>query len=134
MISRDAWILIAPIIFLIGVSGCATEAELAQERARVDANIQSQCLNYGFKQGTDAFASCKMQRYADLENQQREAAMQQQFFLRANQLQQQREREAADRKRERENSCGLSASIAANKANSQVNYYEAYNSCLAKGY
>jgi hypothetical protein len=51
---RAALLLAAAIAALVTLAGCVSEAELRQQD-------EAQCAGYGFKPGTDAFASCLQQ-------------------------------------------------------------------------
>lgn len=51
---RAALQLAAAVAVLAALAGCATQAELRQ-------HDEAQCTSYGFKAGTDAFASCVQQ-------------------------------------------------------------------------
>ncbi len=42
------------------MSACTTEADRAAERARLDATDHQNCLDLGFRAGTEAYGNCRL--------------------------------------------------------------------------
>lgn len=51
------------VAVLCTLSGCA--AQQAQREARFAARDDARCQSFGFTQGTDAYANCRMKLWAD---------------------------------------------------------------------
>jgi len=87
------WIVLGSVIVL---AGCVTPEEQAKQDHQYD---YKQCQNYGFADGTDAFAGC-MQKAAisrqSLQQRQAEQGQQQQQFEAAQKAQQDAQNQKAD--------------------------------------